>query len=763
MEWLLPSDVMVSQALRESIGGDPLVADILARRGLDEPGEVRAFLDPACYTPAPPSDIPDLDTVAHQLMEAIRQGKNILVWGDFDVDGQTSTALLVDALRDLGGKVSYHIPLRLVHSHGVHAEVLRDYIDQGIQLVLTCDTGVAAHEAAEMARDAGVTMLITDHHTLPETLPDAPAVVDPQRLPEGHPLRDLPGVGVGYKLIEKLYELAGRGGEEQRFLDLVALGIVADVATQRHDTRYLLQLGIEALRNPQRLGLQALMRSAKVDPSNLSAETIGFQVGPRLNALGRLDDARLAVELLITADEIHAQQISARLEQLNTRRKQIESQIFAAAQEQIARDPSLLDFDALVLDSPHWHGGVVGIVASRLAEQYQRPTVLLISPEGEPARGSARSVPGVDIVGAFAAAEHLLIRYGGHTGAAGLTLDADLIPQFRRQLSNIIRETRDPDVVEGRAVDAVVSLGDLTMALTEELNRLAPFGEGNPPITLMIPRLKLAADAVFGVGGRHRRLTVEDEQGTNATVIWWRGSDHPLPVDGFDLLLVPHINDYRGTRSLQLEWVDSRPLPGAVVETGPRYQLTDLRRETDPAATLPPDVAVWAEAAVDDLPDALQEKVITRATAAPSRTLIIWTCPPGSQELAQMLDKTQARDIHVLARDANASVPGAFLERLAGLVKYAQHHYDGEISVLKLACATAQREVVVRRGFEWLAARGQVSIEWLDGDRARLTAGGSPDEAALEPLQDAIRALLAETAAYRAYFRQANLTSIFRE
>lgn len=762
MEWLLPSDITASDSLQESVGGHPLVADILARRGIVDPDEALAFLDPARYRPAAPADLPDLDTAAARLMEAVRRRERILVWGDFDVDGQTSTALLVDALRDLGAAVNYHIPLRLAHGHGVKADMLREYFEQGIQVVLTCDTGVAEFEAAEAARTAGVPMLITDHHALPETLPDAPAVVNPQRLPEGHPLRDLPGVGVAYKLVEALYALAGRSGEERRLLDLVALGIVADVANQRHDTRYLLQLGIDALRVPQRVGLRALMRSAQVDPTNLSADTIGFQVGPRLNALGRLDNARLSVDLLTTDDETRAQQIAAQLELLNNRRKQIDDQIYAAAQEQIARDPSLLDFDALVLDSPNWHAGVIGIVAARLAEQYQRPVVLLVSPEGQPAHGSARSVPGVDIIASIAANDHLLLKYGGHAGAAGLTLDAALIPQFRRQLSATVREARSPDVVEGQPVDGVVTLGDLTMELAQALNRLAPFGEGNPPVTLMIPDLKLAAHATFGIGGRHRRLTVEDAQGASATIVWWRGSDHPLPGEAFDVLLTPRINDYKGARSLQLEWVDSRPLPGAAVEAGPRYHLVDLRRDPDPLSVLPTDALVWAEAlSLDALPTEFRDRIITRANASSAPALTIWTSPPGPQELAQLLDETKARTVYVLGRDAATSTPSAFLERLAGLVKYAQRVYDGKLSVVQLAGATGQREAAVRRGLEWLAAKGQVTVKWLDGDRAQVTPGGTRDDVAVEPLQDSIRALLAEAAAYRAYFRRANLTPIF--
>jgi single-stranded-DNA-specific exonuclease len=762
MDWVDPPEVAINDRFRAAIGGHPLVATILARRGIDDLETALAFLDPDRYAPAPPTDLPDLEEAAARLWEAIRQRERVLVWGDFDVDGQTSTALLVDALRGLGAEVGYHVPHRLKHGHGVQVEILADYVDQGYQVILTCDTGVAAHEAVEAAYVKGATVLITDHHALPPTLPDAPAVVNPQRLPAGHPLRDLPGVGVTYKLVQQLYALAGQAGAERHFLDLVALGIVADVATQRLDTRYLLQRGIEALRSPERVGLAALMQAAQVDPSNLSSDTIGYQVGPRLNALGRLDDARLAVDLLTTHNETHAQQIAAQLELLNNRRKQIEDQIYAAAQEQIVADPSLLNFDALVLGGAHWHPGVIGIVASRLVEQYHRPAVLLATPEDRPARGSARSVPGVDIGAAIAANADLLIGHGGHPGAAGLSIDPDLIPQFRRRLSNTVAEIRDPYAVSGRPIDALVSLGDLSMELAEELDRLAPFGEGNPPIHLMTPNLHLVADSVFGINKKHRRVTVEDEGGVSHVVTWWRGSEHPRPTGPFDLLYIPRINDYKGRRSLQLEWVDSRPVPGIVIETGPRYELVDLRAEADPLARLPSeDYAIWAEAvAPEELP--FEEAVVgARDALGEASSLVIWTAPPGPQELEQTLEQTKARTVYVLARHAPGDTPDAFLKRLAGLVKYAIRVYDGLVSITRLAGATGQREVTVRQGLEWLAARGQVDVEWLDGEEIRLSKGSTPDDEALEALQYAIRALLAEAAAYRAYFRQADLTTFF--
>lgn len=765
MDWSIPPDGQASDALREAVGGHPLVAGILARRGISDVGDALAFLDPARYTPTPPGALPDVDAAAARLLDAVERSERILVWGDFDVDGQTATALLVDGLRGLGADPAYHVPHRLTHGHGVHLDVLQAKLDEGFDLILTCDTGVTAHEAAEAVRAAGATLLITDHHALPETLPGADAVVNPQRLPPGHPLRDLPGVGVAYKLIEALYALAGRAGEERRLLDLVALGIVADVAHQRHDTRYLLQLGLDALRYPERVGLQALMGSAQVDPANLSADTIGFQLGPRLNALGRLGDARLAVELLTTADQSLARQVAAQLEQFNERRRQIEDQIYAAAQEQIARDSSLLDFDALVLAGERWHAGVIGIVAARLVEKYARPVVLFAASPGETARGSARSVPGVDIGAAIAANADLLVSHGGHPGAAGCAIDPDLIPQFRRRLSNTVRETWDRAAADVQPVDAVVSLPDLTMELAGELNRIAPFGAGNPPVHLLVGELQITADALFGVGNKHRRVTVEDARGESQVLTWWRGSEQPLPRGVFDLLVIPRINDYKGRRSLQLEWAGSRPTPGVAVEVGPRFQVDDRRAEADPLAALPDSYRVWAEALAEDEMPCDADLLITRQSAErlpPGAALVIWTAPPGPQELAQMLEVTGVRRVIVAAQHTPRSTPRSFLVRLGGLVKYALRTYEGQVSVLELAAASGQREVTVRCGLDWLLARGQVRLEWADGDRARITTpGGTPDPDSLEAIQDAIRALLEEANAFRAYFRRADLGTFF--
>ena len=302
IEWLEPEQVTPAPDLLAEVGGHPLIAELISRRNLADASTVAAFLNPDLYTPADPLDLPDLSIAADRLDLAIQRGEKIAVWGDFDVDGQSATALLVSGLRSLGADVIYHIPVRAHESHGVNLPNLQKLLERGAQLILTCDTGITAHEAAEFLQNQQIDLLITDHHTLPEELPTAQAVVNPQRLPEGHPLRPLCGVGTAYQLLSELLRRRDRMSDAEIYLDLVALGTVADVALLIGDNRWLVQCGLQILRNQTRPGLQAILSLADVNPARLSEEHIGFALAPRLNAIGRLGDANPVVELLTTPD-----------------------------------------------------------------------------------------------------------------------------------------------------------------------------------------------------------------------------------------------------------------------------------------------------------------------------------------------------------------------------------------------------------------------------------------------------------------------------
>ncbi len=750
--WLDPAATPVPALLSKTVGGHPLVAQVLAQRGMLDVDRARAFLDPACYTPASPFELPDMDRAVERIQRAVQTGQRIAVWGDFDVDGQTATTVLVQSLRSLGADVSFHIPVRAEEGHGVNLPWLQRLIDQGAQLVVTCDTGIDAHEAVDYAHQRGVDLVITDHHDLPATLPAASAAVNPKLLPAGHPLSTLPGVGVAYKLAEALQP------DASAHLDLVALGIVADVAVQTGDARYLLQRGLASLRQTERLGLQAMLQLADVNPVWLHEEHIGFELGPRLNALGRLGDANLAVEFLTTADAQRAQVLATMLEGLNAERKRLTDQIFQGALAQIERDPSLLQHAALVLAHPSWPAGVIGIVASRLAERFNRPVVLLAAPPGQLARGSARSIEGCNISQAIAAHSDLLAGFGGHPMAAGLAIDPERIPEFRRKLSRSVAAQLGATAVKPTlTIDGYLALADLSLDLAADLERLAPFGPGNPRLVLVSPSHILVSETTIGRTREHRRLTVEDELGARQQVLWWQGAGWPLPEGRFDLAYSARASTWRGQRSVQIEWVDARSIPDAPVVIQPaRPAIVDHRRAPQPLALLnqarsQSGVQVWAEG------EARRELGgQDRGQLALADTLVIWTIPPGRAELQLVLNQVKPKAVVLFANDPGMDQLDAFLARLAGLAKRALRTEEGQVSVLRLAAATAQRATVVRLGLRWLAARGHVRIQADEGDTLRLAAGDGSASADLAAITAQLRDLLAETAAFRRYFAQAD-------
>ena len=752
-KWIEPKEVQVPRGLREAIGGHPLVAQTLVRRGLTEVGAARSFLDPAHYQPAPATDLPNLVQAVERLERAIRDQEEICVWGDFDVDGQTATTVLVSTLQDLGGVVRYHIPVRATESHGVNIPVLDQLIADGVSLLVTCDTGIDALDAVEYARGRGVEVVVTDHHDLPPVLPDAHAVVNPKMLPAVHPLRELPGVGCAYKLAEALYDSAGCLKEVEQYLDLLALGIVADVARQTGDTRYLLQRGLGVLRQTRRIGLQAVMKLAGIDRQLVTEEHIGFLLAPRLNALGRLDDANAAVELLTTDDVSQVRILATQLEGLNARRKLLTDQVFEAAVEQIERDQSVVGRGALVLSHPSWPAGVIGIVASRLTERYGLPTILIANPPGELARGSARSIEGCDISAAIAVHEEMLVGYGGHPMAAGLAIESERIPDFARALSRTVSEMLE-GVEDGSRlpIAGYFSLSELSLDLVEDLERLAPFGAGNPPPTLATRRLELLGHRAVGRQGEHLQLTVQDEMGAQAGVIWWQGADWPLPQGRFDLAYRVRTSDYRGQRQLQVEWVDERPIEVPVVKASPERmpaEVVDYRAAPQPREILErlraqEGVQVWSEAA-----DRREVGGLDRHELVPSQGLAIWTVPPGYRELRVVMKKVSPQTVYLFGIDPGLDDPQRFLQRLTGLVKRALSSNEGRVRISTLAAGTAQREAAVRLGIDWLVERGHVAIEGEEGGELHLTPGSGEAGGDVKGATARLRALLKETAAYR--------------
>ncbi len=760
LQWIEPAPVEPPDWALEVTGGHRLIAQTLVRRGLTSYQEAMAFLSPSAYSLTDGFEMPDMEKAVLRIERALAQHERIGVWGDFDVDGQSATALLVSALRRLNADVQYYIPIRAHESHGIQLASLQTFLRRGIQLLLTCDTGISANESIDYAQKHGIDVIVTDHHTLPETLPEAYAVVNSQRVDPGHPLNTLCGVGVAFKLVEALFTRAGLTQELKYYTDLAALGSVADMAVLRGETRFLVQRGLEQLRNETRPALRAMLDQAGVEGGFLTESHIGFIIAPRLNAVGRLEDANPIVDFLLSSDPTLLNVTAARLEGLNARRKLLTDQVFQAARAQIDQNPDLLRQPAIVLAHPKWPAGVVGIVANRLVELFHRPAVLLSTPEGQQARGSARSIEGINITEAIAACNDLVAGFGGHRMAAGLGIEPENIPAFQRQLNRaILAQTGGETVYRQLIVDAFLDLQEIDLPLVEALDRLAPFGPGNPPLTFATRNLHIASEAAVGRNGEHVQLIVEAPDGTTRRVIWWHGGGSPRPEGTFDLAYTLSASNYRGQPQVQMEWQHARPVenPKPIELQIPKttYLIEDMRDTMDPMKALEgirsnADPVVWAEGGE------LKEIGLGRHQLHPARELVIFTSPACSNDLAAALETVKPEKVILMACIPANDEPESFLRRLAGLVAFAINRRAGQAGLTALAAATAQRVATVRAGLNWLAARGDISYRLTAPDQITFTAGGGNDPAAQRDAMREITILLDETAAYRAYYRRAN-------
>ncbi len=756
MTWTYPTPQEIPTDLL-TWAGSHLLAQLLVQRGLTTVEAARAFIDPDYYEPALANDLPDLDQAVALLCQAIEQAWVICVWGDFDVDGQTSTALLVSMLQDLGAKVQYYVPQRLTEGHGINLDRLQTLLQTGTNLILTCDTGIEAYEAVDLVHEAGAKIIITDHHDLGDTLPPAEAVINPKRLPPDHPLRELPGVGVAYKLTEALYQAQGQSRLAENFLDLVALGIVADVAVQTGDTRYLLQRGLQVLRQTERTGLQALLSMTNLKQEQLTSEHIGFYLGPRLNALGRLGDANQAVELLTTTDKGRAKIIAAQLDALNTRRKMLVERTVVQAFSLLADTPSLLEHRAIVLASSDWHPGVLGLACSRLTAQYHRPAILLTEREGL-LQGSARSVAGCDIHQAIKTQAALLHRFGGHPMAAGLSLVSENLTAFRQGLSSALTDTVSaaPSPLH---IDVKVKLSQVDISLLQTLQQLAPFGQGNPPVTLAVVNVKIQQASNFGATRAHRRVVVGDDVGSDhqhtMPLVWWNGAAETLPEGSFNLAFHLQRHDYRKKEAVQAIWVQAQSLLPQADQ--PNREIIDLRQQEDLSKLLTDTEAFfWA---TETLPG-LKRLTTQDLGQASIKKLVLWQAPPDQEGLQQLLADLQPEQLYLVARPSAYDKLPSFMQHLLGLIKYGLKHYQGRLIIRDLALAIGHRPETIQLALRWLISQGKLQLLteteesfMVQPHQGQAIAGG-------EVLRDILVELLRETAAYRQFLARASLVGL---
>jgi single-stranded-DNA-specific exonuclease len=519
-------DNTVVERLRRDLGCHPVIAALLANRGITSPGLASGYLAPGLSDIRPPFAIIDMQPAVRRTAAALRDKEKILILGDYDVDGVTATTLLYEFLKAAGGKVDYHIPHRTREGYGLKPmHVGQLAAANGVSLVITADNGASSHEAAIAARQTGIDLIITDHHESPGRPPDALAVVNPKRAECTAGFQHLAGVGVAFCFLICLRKhLRDMGYWQNRnepnlktACDLVALGTVADMVPLVGENRLLTRVGIEVINSGQRPGIRALAEISRIANRPVDSEDIAFRLAPRINAAGRMADAQRAAELLIAADRSSAQRIARDLEQMNTLRQDTEKKLLEDILDSLKASPEQTAAHGLVLAGSGWHEGVLGIVASRLVKRYHRPVVVAAIRDGL-ARGSARCIEGIDLHQLLSGCGDLLESFGGHAMAAGLTVSTDNLDRFKSRFEADTGKSMAPGLqVPTVTIDCEIGLGDVSAALLDELETMKPFGAGNPEPMFMARNVQVLSSSI--VGNHHRRMSLGQSSTSRATPI----------------------------------------------------------------------------------------------------------------------------------------------------------------------------------------------------------------------------------------------------
>ena len=558
-QWQVAPPCPEGQLALERAGYPPLLAGLLAARGVSGPEEARRVLTPESEVIPDPMLLRDMDRAAARVRQALEKEELIAVYGDYDVDGITSTCLLTQFLAARGGRVVPYIPSRLGEGYGLNPEAVHALFEQGVGLIITVDCGITAVEETALAAELGMDVVITDHHACKAGLPPAAAVVDPHRPDCSYPFKGLAGVGVALMLAMAVAAPGERSAVFDEYCDLAAVGTVADVMPMTGANRAIVSLGLKRLDPPRRLGLAALLRCAGLADRPSTSVSVGYTLAPRINASGRMGRAEVAVELFLTRDPARAEELAVLLCELNRERQGIESEIFRQCVQCLTDRPQQ---DAIVLAGDQWHQGVVGIVASRLAEKYACPC-FMICLDGGMGKGSCRSWGDINLFELLSSCDGLLENFGGHALAAGFTVKEENIPALALALRRLVAERRrERDLPSVLEVDMAVSPRHLTVEAVEALDLLEPCGTGNPRPVFLLRGAQVHTMAQVG-RGRHLKLRLES-RGIPLDAIYFSSQGAELgltPGCRVDVAFYPQINDFRGVRSVQLQVVDLRLAP----------------------------------------------------------------------------------------------------------------------------------------------------------------------------------------------------------
>lgn len=708
---ILNKGVSIPQEVLDACGGDELVARIFYNRGYKNPETIRQMLNPELYVPTKPDEFPDMPRAVDRILRAADNEEKICVYGDYDVDGVTSTVTLVECLNFFTSKVVYHVPDRFAEGYGMNEEIVRKLAQDGVSLIITCDCGISNVREITLAKELGMDVVLTDHHTVPDELPPADAILNPKLLEEGHRARNISGCGMVYFLCLALLEKKGFPDRAERFLDMLALSLIADVVSLNGENRYLLQKALPALFNTRRIGLRQLLEVAERNGKLENEEDVAFQIAPRINAAGRMDTARLPVELFLCQDLEKARIMAEKIDSLNTERKRVQQSIVDEAVEMV--ETRKKNKTILVLYKEYWHHGIIGIAAGRICELYRKPAILFsLKEDGITAVGSARSIEEVNIYELIKECSGKLLKFGGHSQAAGLSIRKDDIEEF---ISQIEMEAENRYFIKDMVnVNADMELGieDINEELYDRIQSAGPYGEGFEAPCFCIRNVIVLSDRM--TEKKHHIMVLEDQKGNRIPAVKWFGEDESFEGRCFDVTCRIGRNNYSKDAGIQLTLE-------YMVESFGKFkklfegEIIDERKTTvENLLRKYPNAQIFYEGLQTACP---VENTIDRFSVKNCKELVFLSTPANTEIFKEVIALANPEKVIInFAVLSNYTFKG-FVLNLLGLIKHIIKRRDGRAYIDELSLKLCVEENIVKAGLKYLGSSGMLNYTLSDDEQ----------------------------------------------
>jgi len=732
-------NIKTPEELIHACEGNEFLARILFNRGIDTYEKALEILDSSRYTPFNVLDFPRINEAVDMILTSINNNEKILVYGDYDVDGVTATTVLTDGLRKLGVEVIYHVPDRFSEGYGMNLDVIKGLNDENVKLIVTCDCGIANFDEIDLAKQMGIKVVLTDHHTIGASLPNADVVVNPKLLEEGHKARNISGCAMAYYLIKALYNKLGREEETDNYLDLVALSLLADVVPLVDESRYLLKKGLPYLYNSQRIGMRALLEQIGKPVEN--TEDISFQIAPRINAAGRMDSATIPVEMFLTDDMEKAKEYAARIETYNTDRKNIQKEIFESAQRIVEEDKK--NKKILVIFGEAWHHGVTGIVAGKICELYRKPTIILTTTEdGENVVGSARSIEDVNIYEVLSKHKEYLTKFGGHSGAAGLSLLKTNLDSFTKALEQYADIYFEEVADEKIYADINLNIKDINEGILELISKLEPYGEAFDSPIFCSKDINIISDAIKGAG--HHFMVIEDKDSSHINAVKWNSGMESYQRQHADLLYTIYKDTFNGNNEIKLK----------IEEVADYFDESQTQVEYIKRIGEPIEEVIWEYKNAQifyEGPETFKPNLLAKSldNIKESETVILYSVPRNKERLKQLIKKTNA---NIIVENYNY-VPQysleQFIKMFLGNIKYLINNKEGATTIKEMAKLLNIDEDFLLVFCEYMTKKGY--IEFTKAENTIIFNKGSKKEVVDKRTEEIVKKYLLDKEAYVRY------------